>query len=243
MKLIPAVDVRRGRVVRLLRGEDGTEDTYDMTPVEAARRWESEGAPCLHVVDLDAAFGEGRQRELVTKIVRTVDIPVQLGGGVRSYEDFAELDAMGASGIVFGTAAVEKPDVVEQALLRAEGKVVLGVDVKAGRLAVRGWTHTAAEAPGAFGDRWRARGVRRFVFTDVSRDGARAGVNVEATAAFARAMGGGVVASGGVGTLEHLRALRDLIGIEGVIVGRALYEEAFSFEQGQSILAGPGMAP
>ncbi|HXV62670.1 MAG TPA: HisA/HisF-related TIM barrel protein [Vicinamibacteria bacterium] len=239
MRLIPAVDLRRGRVVRLRQGRDGSEEIYDLTPVEAARSWESQGASWLHVVDLDAAFGEGRQREPVAAIVKAVDIPVQLGGGVRSDEDFVELDGIGVSRIIFGTAAVERPDVVERALSRAADKVVIGVDVKGGRLAVRGWKQMVSDDPDAFGRKWRDRGVHRFVFTDVSRDGDLSGVNLEATAAFARATDGGVVASGGVGTLEHLSAVRGLPGIEGVIVGRALYQGAFSFDEAQSILAGP----
>ncbi|HSF14401.1 MAG TPA: HisA/HisF-related TIM barrel protein [Vicinamibacteria bacterium] len=238
MRLIPAIDLRRGRVVRLRQGREGSEDVYDLTAVEAARRWEELGATCVHVVDLDAAFGEKRQHELVAAIVEAVDIPVQLGGGVRCYEDFVELDRIGVSRIVFGTAAVERPDVVERAIARVAGKVVIGVDVKAGRLAVRGWKQTADEDPEAFGRRWHDRGARRFVFTDISRDGDMSGVNLEATAAFARATDGGVVASGGVGTLEHLRSVRGLAGVEGVIVGRALYEGAFPFDEGQSILAG-----
>jgi phosphoribosylformimino-5-aminoimidazole carboxamide ribotide isomerase len=239
MKVIPAIDLRQGGAVRLIQGAKGTETRFGSDPAEVAARWESEGASMLHVVDLDAAFGEPRQRPLVEKILRRVSIPVQVGGGVRTLDDFRALADAGASRIVFGTAAAEDPDVVSRALDEDGDRVVVGVDVKNGGVAVRGWTDGAAADPLELGRRWAAAGVRSFVYTEVSRDGVMTGIDLKATSAFARATGGNVIASGGVGSLDHLRLLKTVAGagIEGVIIGRALYEKAFTLAEAQSIFA------
>lgn len=233
MKLLPALDLRGGRVVRLVRGEKGTESAYGDDPVAVARGFVASGASFLHVVDLDAAFGGTPQRALIGRIVRAVDVPVQVGGGIRTVDDFRELTELGAARLVFGTVAAERPEVVLAALEIAPEKVVVGVDVRDGRVAVRGWTESVREEPNAFGERWRTKGVDRFVFTDVGRDGVMDGLNVEATVAFARASGGRVTASGGIGALDHLRALRgaEASGVEGVIVGKALYARVFTLEE------------
>jgi phosphoribosylformimino-5-aminoimidazole carboxamide ribotide isomerase len=205
-----------------------------------AVQWESEGASMLHLVDLDAAFGETPQRALVERIVRRAAIPVQVGGGVRTLEDFLALRASGAARVVFGTAAAENPDVVSRAFDKDGDRVVVGVDVdvKDGRVAVRGWTEGAGANPLDLGRKWAAAGVGSFVYTEVERDGVMGGVDLSATASFARATGGKVIASGGVGSLDHLRALKSIAvaGIEGVIVGRALYEKAFTVAEAQGVL-------
>jgi phosphoribosylformimino-5-aminoimidazole carboxamide ribotide isomerase len=231
MNVIPAIDLRQGSCVRLLRGEKGTETRYGSDPEAVAASWESEGASMLHVVDLDAAFGEASQRDLVERIVRRVGIPVQVGGGVRTLEDFQRLRGAGASRIVFGTAAARTPRVVSSALEEDAESVVVGIDVKDGEVSVRGWTEGSGEDPRILGAKWASLGVRRFVYTEVSRDGAMNGIDFGATASFARAVGGGVVASGGVGSLDHLEELKTVAGIEGVIVGRALYERAFTLRE------------
>jgi phosphoribosylformimino-5-aminoimidazole carboxamide ribotide isomerase len=238
MRVIPAVDLRQGRTVRLVRGERETETRYGADPEAVAARWQSEGATLLHVVDLDAALGEVPQRALLERIVRGLGIPVQVGGGVRSFEDFIALRDAGASRVVFGTAAARTPEVVERALAEDPEKVVIGVDVKNGTVAIRGWTESAGLDPVDFGRRWGARGVGGFVYTEVSRDGVMSGVDLEATAAFARACGGRVIASGGVGSLDHLRELATIAssGVEGVIVGKALYEGRFRFAEAAEIL-------
>lgn len=238
MILVPAIDLRRGGVVRLRRGSDDARTAYAESPQDAARRWAAAGAELIHVVDLDAAFGEPPQRKLVGDIIAACGVPVEVGGGVRALDDFRELEGLGAARIVFGTAAVTRPEAVERALEHAPEKVVVGVDVKEGAVATHGWTRgERGSTPEAFGRHWHDCGVSHFVYTDVSRDGVMIGVNVEATAAFARATGGGVLASGGVGSVEHLRAFRGVEGIEGVIAGKALYEKAFDFEEGRAALA------
>jgi phosphoribosylformimino-5-aminoimidazole carboxamide ribotide isomerase len=238
MKVIPAVDLRQGRCVRLVRGERGSETGYGPDPEAVAAHWESQGASMLHLVDLDAAFGEPPQRALVERIVRRLAIPVQVGGGIRSREDFLELRDCGAARVIFGTAAAESPEIVAQALEVDRDKVVVGVDVREGSVAVRGWTEGAGGEPLDLGRRWAAAGVRRFVYTEIARDGIMTGVDLRATAGFARATGRKVIASGGVGSLDHLRELKGLAadGVEGVIVGRALYEKAFTLAEARAAL-------
>ena len=237
MKVIPAIDLRQGSCVRLVRGEKGSETRYGSDPEAMAAHWESEGASILHVVDLDAAFGETPQRALVERIVRRVSIPVQVGGGIRTLEDFQRLRDAGAARMVFGTAAAERPEIVARALEEDGSKVVVGVDVKDGRTAVRGWTGSGKADPLELGRKWAAAGVRGFVYTEVARDGVMTGIDLRATEAFARASGGSVIASGGIGSLDHLRELGTIAsaGIEGVIVGRALYEKAFTLAEARSV--------
>jgi phosphoribosylformimino-5-aminoimidazole carboxamide ribotide isomerase len=237
MKVIPAIDLRHGSAVRLVRGEKGSETRYGSDPEAMAVQWESEGASMLHLVDLDAAFGETPQRAIVERIVRRAAIPVQVGGGVRTLEDFLALRGAGAARVVFGTAAAENPDVVSRALDEDGDGVVVGVDVKDGRVAVRGWTEGTGANPLDLGRKWATAGVGSFVYTEVARDGVMNGVDLSATASFARATGGKVIASGGVGSLDHLRALKSIAsaGIEGVIVGRALYEKAFTLAEAQGV--------
>jgi phosphoribosylformimino-5-aminoimidazole carboxamide ribotide isomerase len=239
--VVPAIDLRHGRCVRLVRGKKGTETTYGDDAVAMASFWESEGASLLHVVDLDAAFGETDQRDTIGRIARAVSIPVQVGGGIRTIEDFAYLRGAGAARIVFGTAAVERPDVVERAVAEDAEAVVVGVDVKDGRVAVRGWTESDDRTgPLDFGRRWADAGVESFVYTEVSRDGTLEGADRAGTESFARASGGKVLASGGVGSLEHLRELRALAasGVAGVIVGKALYQGVFTFGKAREVLQG-----
>jgi phosphoribosylformimino-5-aminoimidazole carboxamide ribotide isomerase len=238
VNVIPAIDLRHGRCVRLLRGEQGSESHYLDDPVEAALHWESEGALSLHVVDLDGAFGEPSQKEVVGRIVRSVRLPVQVGGGVRSGEDFRRLRDLGAARVVFGTVAIESPDVVERALAEDGEAVVVGIDVKERRVAVRGWTSRSGFDPAELGRKWASSGVRRFVYTEVSRDGAMEGIDLERTEAFARAVRRPVTASGGVGTLAHLLASRPLAraGVDGVIVGKALYEKVFTLGEARALM-------
>jgi phosphoribosylformimino-5-aminoimidazole carboxamide ribotide isomerase len=231
--VVPAIDLRGGRCVRLVRGEKGSETVYGEDPAAMASFWQSEGASYLHVVDLDAAFGGSRQIRAIASVLHAVHVPVQVGGGVRDVEDFAALLDTGASRVVFGTVAVERPEVVEKALAKDADAVAVAVDVKRGSVCLRGWTERTDVGPSELGRRWATAGVGTFIYTETSRDGTGDGLDVEATERFARAMGKRTIASGGIGSLEHLRALSPLAaaGVEGVIVGRALYERSFTLEE------------
>ena len=238
MIIIPAIDIEGGKCVRLVRGERGTETVFSDDPVEVALAWQEQGARLIHVVDLDAAF-EPREgnRPAISRIVEAVRVPVQVGGGVRSFADFEWLRDAGVARVVFGTAAAEEPSVVRKALESAEESVVVGVDVRDGKVAVRGWRENSEHGPIEFGKRWFGEGVRTFVYTDISRDGVLTGPNVEAVRRFAKETGGRVVASGGIGSLDDLRRLREAEedGIEAAIVGRALYEKIFTLTEAMEI--------
>ena len=224
MQILPAIDILGGRVVRLLQGNFDDVTFYNADPVEEAKRWADQGAQWLHVVDLDgAANGEPANIEYVEAIVRAVDIPVQVGGGIRSLETLERLYAAGVARTVLGTALVADPDLVGEAAYRYPG-VVAGIDALNGRVAIQGWRLGTEREVGELVDEFAALGVRRLVYTDISRDGAQTGPNVAAYRALVERTTMCVIASGGVSGIEDILALRGLGGLEGVIVGRALYE-------------------
>ena len=245
MILYPAIDLRRGRAVRLVQGDYDRETEFDSDPVDAARRWVEQGAQALHVVDLDGArSGRPHSLDLVERIVDAVDVPVQLGGGLRSAEAVEAALATGVERVVLGTAALTDPALVEAMVGEHGGsRIVVAADSRAGRIAVEGWERgsevTTAELIADLG----ARGVGAFVFTPVEVDGTLGGPSLDGlrdAASAAADAGAGLVYSGGVGTLADLRALAGagLAALEGVIVGRALYEGRFSAGEGQAALDG-----
>lgn len=230
MEIIPAIDLRGGAVVRLLQGDYDRQTTFDDDPVRAARRFEADGAPRIHVVDLDGAReGKRTQTREFRAIAAAVGVPIQLGGGLRSPGDVADALADGADRVVLGTAAVKEPALVEQALA-AHGaeRVVIGIDARDGTASVEGWTEDGAVAATRLLARMTDLGARRFIYTDIARDGALSSPNFAAARdMIERAAAGGarVVASGGVAEIAHLRRLAEL-GAEGAIVGSALYRGA-----------------
>jgi phosphoribosylformimino-5-aminoimidazole carboxamide ribotide isomerase len=220
---IPAVDIRGGRCVRLVQGDFGRETRYADDPSEMARHWQEQGASRLHVVDLDGARdGVRANTAAIEKLLRSVTVPVQVGGGVRSIETARALLALGADRVVVGTRAAEEPETLAQWVseLGAE-RIVVGVDARDGRVATHGWQALTTLDVVAFCRRLADLGVQRVVYTDVGRDGVLAGPDVETTREVARFIG--VIGSGGVATVEHLRALAEA-GAEGAIIGTALYE-------------------
>jgi phosphoribosylformimino-5-aminoimidazole carboxamide ribotide isomerase len=240
MRILPAIDIRRGRCVRLLQGDPGAETVYGHDPAEMAREWERQGAEWIHVVDLDAALEDRESnRSVIEAIVADVSIPVQVGGGIRSSDDFRRLIDCGAARIVFGTAAVERPTLVTDALDLKPESVVVGVDVRRERVSIRGWKRDSTETPLEFGKRWVEAGVSSFVYTDIHRDGSLQGPNIEALERFAKAVGGGVVASGGIGELNDLRRLLELErhGVEAAIIGKALYDGAFTLSEAREVVS------
>lgn len=243
MILYPAIDIRGGQAVRLLRGDYAAETTYDPDPVDAARRWVDGGAEILHVVDLDGAkAGAPVNLAAIERIAAAVQVPVQVGGGIRDLEAVKALEAAGAARLVIGTAALRDPGFLAAALAIDAERVVVGVDARGGKVSVSGWTETSdLDAADAVVD-LAGRGVRRFLFTPIEVDGTLEGPNLPELARVASACantGTELIASGGVGTLDHLRELSAQAPdpVIGVIVGRALYEQRFTVSEAIAALA------
>jgi phosphoribosylformimino-5-aminoimidazole carboxamide ribotide isomerase len=224
MLIVPAIDLKAGRCVRLLQGRADAETIFSDDPVATARRWQSEGAPRLHVVDLDGAFGGGpAQTAIVRDIARSISIPVEAGGGLRSVEHVqAVLDA-GARWAIVGSRVALDPVFLGEVCRRFADRIIVGVDASDGRVAVDGWTRVLDLEAVALARDAAAAGACTIIYTDIARDGTQSGPNVWSTEAVARAAGIPVFASGGVGSLDDIRQLAGISGVEGVVVGRALY--------------------
>jgi phosphoribosylformimino-5-aminoimidazole carboxamide ribotide isomerase len=246
MRLYPAIDILQGSAVRLLRGDFAASTVYDSDPLDAASKWVADGAEWLHVVDLDGArAGRPVNIEQLCRIAAESGVPVQYGGGLRSAAAVTQALDAGASRVVIGTAAFTDPAMLDEALdEHGAEQIAVGVDVRDGLVATHGWLQTSEiRARDAFAG-LRERGVRRFVFTNIDHDGTLAGANREEVAQVAREVGdGGLIFSGGIGSIEDLRllaALRAELGIdalEGVIVGKALYERRFTVAEALAALA------
>lgn len=222
-EIIPAIDIRGGRCVRLLQGDYNCETVYDADPVAVARRWAAAGAPRLHVVDLDAArSGAPVNAALIAAIARAVPVPLQAGGGIRSEAVARAYWEAGVDRVVLGTAAVRDVALVERLVALASERVVVAVDSRDGIVRVDGWTEAANVSALELVARMTALGVRRFLYTDIARDGSLTAPNVEALRRLVAATSAPVIASGGVAQLEHIRQIA-ACGAEGVIIGRALY--------------------
>ncbi len=239
MILYPAIDIRGGQAVRLLQGDYARETAYDADPVDAARRWASEGAEFLHVVDLDGAkAGEPQNLEAIRRIVAAVDCPIQAGGGLRTPDSVAAVLEAGAARVVIGTAALRDPEFL-QAAVDAHGEaVVVSVDTRGGKVSLSGWTETSdVDALDVVAD-LTTRGVCRFLCTAIEVDGTMEGPAIDQLNQIAAATSGQVIASGGVGDLSHLEQLSHNAApnIEGAIVGRALYEKKFTVAEGIAAL-------
>ncbi len=222
--VIPAGDIQGGRCVRLVQGDFDRSTVFDDDPVHAATRWQEEGADILHVVDLDgAATGEPVNASAVASIVRTLLIKVEVTGGIRSLEAIERLLDLGAHRVILGTVAVEQPEMVTEACARWGERIVLGLDVRRGRVATRGWKQTSTTDALALGRDMVHRGIRRIISTDIERDGTLTAPNVAGLAALMDAVRVPVIASGGVSNAAHIRALARA-GAEGAVIGRALYD-------------------
>ena len=230
MILYPAIDMLDGQAVRLRQGKRDDVTVFG-NPVELAKTWRSKGAQWLHLVDLTAAFeGKTAHLPLIREVVAAFDGQVELGGGLRTMEDIALRVEAGVSRCIIGTAAAENPSLVAEACKAFPGKIAVGIDAKNGLVATRGWVETSTLTAVELALRMRDLGVTTVIYTDVSRDGMMQGPNVDATRRLIEATGMDVIGSGGVSCLEDLRALRDA-GCAGAILGRAMYEGAFSVEE------------
>src|ERR1044071_9286404 len=223
LELLPAVDVRDGQAVRLVHGESGTETSYG-SPLEAALAWQRSGAEWLHLVDLDAAFGTGDNRTLIAEVAGAMDIKVELSGGIRDDASLAAALATGWRRVNLGTAALETPEWVAKVIAEHGDRIAVGLDVRGTTLRGRGWTR---------------EGCARYVVTDIAKDGTLQGPNLDLLRNVCAATDRPVVASGGVSSLDDLRAIAELVplGVEGSIVGKALYAKAFTLEEALEAVA------
>ncbi|HMC68716.1 MAG TPA: bifunctional 1-(5-phosphoribosyl)-5-((5-phosphoribosylamino)methylideneamino)imidazole-4-carboxamide isomerase/phosphoribosylanthranilate isomerase PriA [Mycobacteriales bacterium] len=230
-ELLPAVDVADGQAVRLVQGEAGSETSYG-DPLEAALQWQRDGAEWIHLVDLDAAFGRGSNRDLLAQVVAAVEVKVELSGGIRDDASLAAALATGATRVNIGTAALEDPAWVRAAIAKHGDRIAVGLDVRGTTLAARGWTQEGGELFEVL-ERLDRDGCARYVVTDVRRDGTLTGPNLDLLRSVCERTDRPVVASGGVSTLDDLRALAKLaeVGVEGSIVGKALYAGAFTLPE------------
>ena len=236
--LLPAVDVAAGQAVRLVQGAAGSETSYG-DPLAAALAWQEAGAAWIHLVDLDAAFGRGSNRELLAKVVGELDVRVELSGGIRDDATLAAALGTGCARVNLGTAALESPDWVRGVIARHGERIAVGLDVRGTRLAARGWTAEGGELYDVLA-RLDRDGCARYVVTDVTKDGTLRGPNLTLLREVSAATDRPVVASGGVSSLADLRALRELVplGVEGAIVGKALYAGAFGLPEALAVAAG-----
>lgn len=242
--LLPAVDVAGGQAVRLVQGAAGTETGYG-DPLAAALAWQGAGAEWIHLVDLDAAFGRGSNAGLLAEVIAKLDVAVELSGGIRDEESLAAALATGCERVIIGTAALENPDWVGSVIARHGDRIAVGLDVRGTTLAARGWTRDGGEMPEVLA-RLEAQGCARYVVTDVRRDGTLTGPNLDLLREVCAVTGRPVIASGGVSCLDDLRAIATLqpLGVEGAIVGKALYAGVFTLEEAlaATVLAEPGQA-
>jgi phosphoribosylformimino-5-aminoimidazole carboxamide ribotide isomerase len=240
MILLPAVDIRDGKAVRLRQGNFDEETVYADDPLEAARSFVEAGASFLHVVDLDGAReGEPVNLEHVQRIVAELEVPVELGGGLRSIASIRRALIAGASRVVLGTAAFTDPGLLEEALRAYTSRILVGVDVRGGKVSVAGWTRETQVSGEDAIRRLQRQGATRFVYTNVDRDGMLDGPDLDEVGRVSHAVRGRFLYSGGIGSLDDLRALRSLraLNLAGVISGKALYEGRFSVREGQEALA------
>ena len=239
MVIFPAIDIRGGKCVRLFKGDFAQETVFSDKPEEMAAKWEAQGGKFLHLVDLDGALaGKSVNLDVVKKIVDTVSIPVELGGGIRTMENIDEVLSLGVQRVILGSVAVKNPALVKEACQKYGDRVVVGIDAKDGIVAVDGWGVSGDVEVTVLAKEMAKAGVKTIIYTDISRDGTLSGVNVEATARLARESGIKVVASGGVKSLDDIKALLpyEKDGIEGVIVGKSIYTGSLDLQEAVALV-------
>jgi phosphoribosylanthranilate isomerase len=238
LELLPAVDVKGGRAVQLVQGVDGSEKVFG-DPIEAALRWQETGAEWIHLVDLDAAFGHGSNAELLARVTAAVDIKVERSGGIRDDESLRAAVDSGCRRVNIGTAALENPEWCRRAIAEYGDRVAVGLDVRGRTLAARGWTSEGGDLFETLA-RLDAEGCARYVVTDVNKDGMLQGPNLELLRSVCAATPAPVVASGGVTSIDDIRALMELVpvGVEGAIAGTALYTGSLSLAEALTVTRG-----
>lgn len=234
MIIFPAIDIRGGKCVRLTKGDFSQETVFSDRPQEMAKKWAEQGAKYLHVVDLDGALaGKPANLEAIKEIIAAVSIPIELGGGIRTMENIEMLLALGVERVILGSVAVKNPELVKAACAKFGERIVVGIDAKDGIVAVEGWGVSGDVKAEKLAQQMAAVGVKHIIYTDISRDGTLSGVNVEATAILAKESGIKVIASGGVSSIEDIIKVKkaEAFGIEGVIVGKAIYTGSLDLGQ------------
>ncbi len=238
MLIIPAVDIKNGKCVRLLQGRMEDETVFSNDPAAMAQKWAMAGAELIHVIDLDGAFEKSPQNsDAIKNILETVNTPIQLGGGIRTERTIRMFLDMGVSRVIIGTEAINNPKLVEQAARFFPGQIIVGIDARNGRVAIEGWTETTPIKAVDLAKRFQNCGVAAINFTDIYRDGMQSGPNIEETRRLAEAISIPVVASGGVSTIKDIQNLLPLeaSGVTGVITGKALYSGTLDFKEALTV--------
>ena len=238
MIIYPAIDIRGGRCVRLTEGRFDAETVFADDPAQMALKWAGLGAEFLHLVDLDGALaGEGKNVPVIERILKSVNIPVQLGGGIRNLATIEKLLDLGVTRLILGSAAVKNPELVQEACKKYPGHIAVGIDAKNGEVAIEGWGQGSGVAATELAKKMASFGVETIIYTDISRDGMLSGVNVEATAALARACGVPIIASGGVASLDDIRRVKAVEGdgVQGCIIGKAIYTGAVDLKEALAV--------
>ncbi len=232
MRIYPAIDIKNGCCVRLIQGDFKQQTHYSEHPEDIGKKWEAQGASYIHVVDLDGALdGQWTNQVAIQNIVQNVNIPIQLGGGIRCYEDIQKRLNLGVQRVILGTIALQNPEFVEESIRRFGAEhIVVGIDAKEGKVATHGWENISQMDGLDFAKKMKAKGVQKIIYTDISKDGMMGGLNIEQTKRLVDETGLHVIASGGVACLEDLRQAKK-IGVEGTIVGKALYQKAFELHE------------
>jgi phosphoribosylformimino-5-aminoimidazole carboxamide ribotide isomerase len=241
MIVIPAIDLKEGKCVRLEQGLMDKDTVFNDNPAAQARAWQDQGAEMLHIVDLDGAFaGEPKNRAAIEAIVRAITIPSQLGGGIRDIVTIEAYLALGLSRVIIGTAAQRNPELVREACAKFPGRIVVGIDAKNGMVAVQGWAEVTDVTAVELARKFEGFGVSAIIYTDISRDGMLQGPNLEATRSLAEAVSIPIIASGGVSSLQDIRNLMAIeqSGVTGVITGKAVYTGAIRLQEAVALTKG-----
>jgi len=238
MLIIPAIDLRAGKCVRLVEGRLDRETVYSDEPATVAKLWEKMGAKHLHVVDLDGAFtGTPKNLDVISEIIKSVSIPVQIGGGIRDITTVDKLLELGASRVILGTVAIINPELVEECCTKYGDRIVLGIDARNGKVAIEGWGLTAEKEAVELALEMKEKGIERIIFTDIWRDGTLKGPNLDAIRDITTSTNLKMIASGGISTIKDIRSLKEMesLGVEGVIVGKALYAGTVDLQEALAI--------
>lgn len=237
MILIPAIDLKDGQCVRLFQGKRDAVTRYSGDPAETAKRWESCGAEILHIVDLDGAFtGNMKNIDAIKKIRKAVDIPIQVGGGIRTFDNINKIFTLGIDRIIVGTAAVKDPEFIHSSCRRYPGRVLIGIDAKDGMLAIKGWEEVTGISAVELARRLEIEDIAGFVYTDISKDGTLSGPNINAIRNIVESVKSPVIAAGGVSNIEDIKNLLKIKGLWGVITGKAIYEGTLDLKEAIEIV-------